>query len=198
MAKKVRFNLHNVRYAKITNGAYGTPVAIPGAVSLDLSKSGNDDVFYADGVKYYISHANTGYTGSLEVARIPEQMLKDIYGMQEDNNGVLVETNKDAVAEFALLYQVDDDVDNECYAFYRVSAGRPNLAAATDEEGHKVQTQKIDIECAPIASGDNAGLIKASTASAADATVKSGWFTTVYTPSFQESGGGNDNVVQGP
>ena len=39
---KVRFGLSNVYYAPITNSGYGTPVRIPGAVSLSLSVEGSD------------------------------------------------------------------------------------------------------------------------------------------------------------
>ena len=62
---KVRFGLSKLYYAVLTEGAtnaWATPVAIPGAVSMDLENNGTDNTFYADNVAYYKSSANNGYT----------------------------------------------------------------------------------------------------------------------------------------
>ena len=93
---KVKFNLKNVHYAKLTMGennipTYETPVPIPGAVSLSLDASGEPENFYADGIAYYVINNNMGYSGDLEVAIIPESFRTDILKEELDSNGVLVE-----------------------------------------------------------------------------------------------------------
>jgi len=55
---KVKFNICNVHYALLTLGAdgavsFGTPVAMPGSVSLSLDPNGEPSNFYADGYAYY-------------------------------------------------------------------------------------------------------------------------------------------------
>ncbi len=55
---KVKFNICNVHYALLTLGtdgavSFGTPVAMPGAVSLSLDPNGEPSNFYADGYAYY-------------------------------------------------------------------------------------------------------------------------------------------------
>ena len=86
---KVRFNLKNVHYAVLTETvstagvvsySWATPVHVPGAVSLDLSPEGDTSPFYADGIVFYQSIANQGYSGSLEMARIPDKMYQDVWG----------------------------------------------------------------------------------------------------------------------
>ena len=78
-----KFNLWNVYYAPLLTNTtskieYGTPIAIPGAVSLSLDPTGENTPFYADGVEYYTISNNMGYSGDLEIALIPESFRVDI------------------------------------------------------------------------------------------------------------------------
>ena len=61
MADKVKFGISNVHYAILDgeNNTYGTPVAIPGAVSLSLEPSGDTTPFYADNIQYFVAVANS-------------------------------------------------------------------------------------------------------------------------------------------
>ena len=183
---KVRFNLLNVHYAKLTGNTYGTPVPIPGAVSLDLSQEGESEPFYADGVKYYVSVSNNGYSGSLEVARYPEEMLKDIFGFTEDTNHVLVESTNAENCPFALLFQIDGDATPELYALYNVTATRPNINSKTNENTKTPGTQSVDVDCAP----NESGLIKANTQAATPTSVRGNWFKEVYIPKPADGGAG--------
>ena len=61
---KVKYNLKNAHYAVITVGEdgavkYGTPVPMPGSVSLSLDANGEPENFYADGGVYYVINNNT-------------------------------------------------------------------------------------------------------------------------------------------
>ena len=75
---KVQFNLKNVHYAVLEsdNGQpqWLDPVKVPGAVNLNLAAQGEVTPFYADGIVYYQSSVNNGYSGDLEMARFPEKM----------------------------------------------------------------------------------------------------------------------------
>ena len=77
MGNKVKYNLKNVHAAKLTRTedggySYETPRAIPGAVSISLDAEGDTSPFYADGIVYFRSVSNNGYSGDLEIALIPE------------------------------------------------------------------------------------------------------------------------------
>lgn len=177
---KVRFNLKNVHYAILTDGAtpsWGTPVAVPGAVSLDLAAEGETSPFYADGIVYYRSIANNGYSGTLEMARMPDQMLQDIWGdTLGETSKVLTENANANPASFALLYQIDGDADEEYYCLYNVSGTRPNIGSVTNEDTKEPQTQSTDIAAIPLADGR---VLARTTANTPTAT-KTGWFSSVF------------------
>lgn len=182
---KVRFNLKNVHYAILTETiqsgvisySWGTPVAVLGAVSLDLSQEGEINPFYADGIVFYRGISNNGYSGSLEMARIPDQMLQDVWGdTLGSTSKVLTENANTAPKSFALLYEIDGDADEEYYVLYNVSGNRPNIGSQTNEATKEPRTQTIDIAAIPLSGGD----VLARTTTNTPSATKTGWFSTVF------------------
>lgn len=185
---KVQFNLKNVHYAVITEGSsgvtFGTPVHVPGAVSVSLEPQGDQTPFYADGIVYYNAIANTGYAGDLEMARFPEAMMKDIWGLVEGTTSKVLTENASVEAKsFALMFQIDGDADSQYYVFYNCSGTRPAVAGATLTETKEPQTQTSSITCAALADGK----IMARTTAATSSTIKSNWFKSVYQETAAQS-----------
>ena len=174
---KVQFNLKNAHYALKTAAGYETPVAIPGAVNLNLSPEGDITTFYADGIAYYSSTSNNGYSGDLEIAIVPLQMLKDVWGFTEDTNKVLVENADVEPKEFALLFQIDGDQTGNLYVLYSVTAKRPSIASKTVEKSKEPQTQSLSMTATPLADGR----VRAAATANTPESVKTGWFKSVYT-----------------
>lgn len=181
---KVQFGLKSVYYAVLTPAAtpggvptYSTPVALPGAVTLTLDPVGEVSPFYADNITYYTSVANNGYSGDLEIAMIPDAMLADVWGIEADDAGVIVENSNTQPKSFALLYQIDGDQNNRLYCLYNCSATRPGIGSTTITETKEPQTQSVSITASALADGR---VLARTTESTESATV-SGWFTSVYT-----------------
>ena len=62
-----------------TKFEYGVPKAIPGAVSISLDAEGESSPFYADGIVYFRSVTNNGYSGDLEMALIQNGLEQKFY-----------------------------------------------------------------------------------------------------------------------
>lgn len=186
---KVQFNLKNVHYAILTENVTGgkttytwsTPVAVPGAVSLSLDQQGEITKFYADGIVYYQSPTNNGYEGDLEVARIHDKMLQDVWGFTLGATSKVMTENADTEAKaFALLFQIDGDAGEDCYCLYNCTGTRPSISAKTKEDTKEPQTQSSTVSAAPLADGR----VMCRTTGDTPSETKAGWFTSV----FEESG----------
>ena len=147
---KVKFGLSNVHVAKITKGengaiTYGTPFKIPGAVNLSLDAEGDNEPFYADNIKYYESYANNGYSGELEIAKIPDEFLKEILGQTIDSAGGVLETINDVISPFAFMYQIEGDKTGTRFCYYNATVSRPSTEAATTEDTKTPNTDTLSI-----------------------------------------------------
>lgn len=185
MGNKVKYNIKNVHVAKQTyeNGvySYSTPIALPGAVSLTLDAQGEDSPFYADGVVYYRSKNNNGYSGSLEVAYVPDWLRTEILQEVKDIHKVLVEkANQNEDVRFALLFEFDGDVKAIRHVMYNVSASRPSVSSQTKENTVTPVTESLSIAADP----RDDDLVKARTADDTDNATYNGWYGAVYVPTI--------------
>lgn len=151
---KVSFGLSNVHYAVVTEtrgedgkytSSYGTPIAWPGAVSLELSQEGSIENFYADDIAYYTTTANAGYSGSLECALIPDEIFTDVFGMVKGTDNTIAEYSDINTKYIALLFEVNGDQQKRKFCFYRCMLTRPNVASETTTDSKTPKTQSIDI-----------------------------------------------------
>lgn len=188
---KIKYNLKNVHAAILNRSgedvySYDTPIAIPGAVSLSLDAEGESNPFYADGIVYYRSSANNGYSGDLELALIPEWVRTEILQEEKDENGVLIERSDSAEAvSFALLFEFDGDVNAIRHVLYNCSVSRPGIASQTKEESIEPGTETLSLKADP----REDGLVKSRTGDETDAEVYAGWYEAVYDPTATVGGG---------
>ena len=96
MADKVRFGISNVHVGLYTVSdqgvvTMGTPVHIPGAVSLSMDPESEQNVFYADNVAYYTGYSDNGYTGELVMALFPDTFLTTFMNYVELADGGIAE-----------------------------------------------------------------------------------------------------------
>ena len=195
---KVKFNIKNAHYALLSRAAetgaisYGTPKAVPGTSSLSLDPEGEQVVFWADGVKYYVSDENQGYNADWVLARILDQMRKDILKEIQDSDGVMYEVQDNGEpVEFALGFQIDGDKYNTRFWFYHVTASRPGMEANTTEGSRTPQTDTLNLtmDGAQVKTGDERYYVRAKLTSDDSPTKYASWFEEVVLPgTFATSG----------
>lgn len=183
MANRVKYGISNVYYAPITDldsGTFGTPVAMPGAVSITLEQQGEIYKSYADNIVWYQAAANNGYEGDLELRVIPEEFYTDILGQTlEETDKVLIEKATDATVPFALLFKFNGDAANVDHVLYYCTATRPSIESTTVEDTVEIGSEIITISAAALPSN---GLVKARTTPDTTSTITQSWYTTVYVP----------------
>lgn len=184
MGNKVQFSLKNVHYAPINTGengeiTYETPVHIPGAVSLTLDRQGSEVKFIADGVVYYASYSNEGYSGKLTMALIPDHFRKTILREKEDETDhVLVEYADTETRPFALLFEIEGDEKATRRVLYFCKVGVPGEDA--DGQAQKTpKTEAMDITASALADGRTRARTMANTPD----EVFNNWFKKVWEPS---------------
>lgn len=194
-ANKVKYGLCNVHYALVTEtvgtdgvvtSSYGNLKALAGAVSLSMSSSANKTVFRADNEDYFVSYGQGGYEGTLEVARVNEDFLKDILAVKQDDDNILVEDSAafKTVNYFALVFEFDGDQRATKHCLYKCSASRPDVASQTTGEGGSTdpQTESLTITAVPRVDADK--LIHAYTQENTSTAVIEAWYSAVPVPTF--------------
>lgn len=182
MANKVRYGFKRLAYAPVTfdeNGAptFGTPVAIPGAVSTNLSKQGDTYIFYADDGSYFELGDNAGYEGDVVVALVPEAFRVLALGEKQDGKGVLFEESNPERGHFALLFEFTGDENAIRHVLYNCTASENTIEGETKGDSIEVQTETLTITAKALPNG---GPVKARTGDNTDATVYAGWYETVH------------------
>lgn len=153
---KVKFGLKNVYYAPITAEAttgaptYGTPVAIPGAVNLSLDAEGDQNIFRADNIDYYVTNSNNGYSGSLEMALLPDHFRAAVLGEATDANGMIYEDSNAQPVGFALMFQFEGDQKATRHVMYKCIATRPSVASETTDTTIEPVTETVDLTCSSV------------------------------------------------
>ena len=199
-ANKVKYGLKNVHYALVTetvatdgSGAitstYGSLKALAGAVSLSMSSNSEKNVFRADDSDYFVSYGQGGYEGDLEVARVNESFLKDVLGLEEDDDNILVESSASfkQTNYFALVFEFDGDQQATKHCLYKCSATRPSIASQTTGENGSIDPQTETLTLTAVPRADTDKYIHLQTQDTTSTAVTAAWYTAVPVPTFTPS-----------
>lgn len=186
---KIKYGLKNVYYATVSSvssaGAvtYNTPVAFPGAVSLSMEPQGEISPFFADNIKYWVSNANNGYEGDLEMARVIDKFRENVLGYIKSGNNLLVEDANANPVHFALMFQFEGDVKATRHVIYDCTASRPAASGSTKNESIEPQTESVTISAGSIyVAALQTDVVKSQTIDSTATSVYDNWFSAVTIP----------------
>lgn len=192
MANKIKYGLKNVYYAVATidtstgHASYGEPVRLPGAVNLSMDPEGESSSFFADDIAYATFAANAGYSGTLELALLPDSFRKEVLGeMVDETNGIQYEIAAPTNKPFALMFEFNGDENAVRHAFYNVTAARTTVAGQTTEDSIEVQTESVELKCSSVTCTIGSDEVNVTKGKCSDklATAYSKWYTAVQQPS---------------
>lgn len=135
---------------------------------------------------YYVTAANNGYSGDLEIAVIPDSYRKDVLGEKEDEtDNILVENVTAEPKPHALLFEFAGDQKAVRHVLYNCAATRPGLTGATTNKSKEPTTEKITLTASPLPNGN----IKAKTTPDTPDEKYQNWYKTVWQPAEPGVGG---------
>lgn len=186
---KVRYGLSNVHVGTITVGdenevTMSAPKAYPGAVNMTLSAQGDQSVFYADNVAYYVTNTNNGYEGELEMAYLYDWFEQEYLGNVESNEGMLVELASAPEQQAYIMFQFEGDKNATKYIIYNATFGRPDIEGSTKEDTTEPNTTTIPFTTVPLVT-DFGNIVRAKVPSTA--TNYATFFTTAPTVPTEKS-----------
>ena len=195
-SNKIEYGLSDLYYAPITSETdagvptYGTPVALPGAISMNISPQGERRALSADNVEYFVVTTNGGYEGDINLALIPDHFRQACMGEKTDaatGSHVTYETSDVITQRFALLGQFGGDYKNVRFVFYNCTASRPAIASQTVDGTNGLDpTQKTDTFTLTARPRRDNHMIRAKLVDDGSETF-SGFFAAVYTPTVASS-----------
>lgn len=153
---KIRYGLSNVHIGTVTLGevgsdpTFGVPKSYEGAVSLKLDAEGEQSVFYADNVAYYVSNSNNGYSGELEMATLPDWLLTEFLGHVKSKEGDVVEISDSKEVAAYIMFQFEGDQSATKHIIYNSTFGRPSIEGNTKEDATDPSTTTIPFKAIPL------------------------------------------------
>ena len=137
-------------------------------------------------MQYFVTVANNGYTGDLEVALFPEQFLTDVFGYTSSaQDKVLTENATVQPKSFALLFEEAGDTSGTKFVLYNCTCTRPSRSLATTTETTEPQTQTVSVTASPLADGRT----MAYTSDTTPENVLIGWYNDVWLKDTTGGGG---------
>lgn len=187
---KVKYGVeHLTIYPKKADGTYDTGFTIPGTVSLNMDPQGSSNPFYADNANFFNSISNTGWSGDIVTANLPDEFYVKCLGWVLDANGALVEVSDAVPPHFGMSFEIIGDQAKRRPVYYDCTATRPADAAQTVEDSATPQTDTVTVTAVPVKfeGADGEEISCARAVFQKDTCPEAAWgtfWTTIVEPTF--------------
>ena len=152
---KVLHGLDQFHLAVLTNDSrdgveYDTPIPVPGAVNVSVQPNTDSTTFFADNGSYAVLNSLGDIDVDMEVADLPLEIQKTIFGHTEED-GVQFASTEDRAAQLALGFRAR--ISTGGYRYYWLLKGQPELLPIehqTDESTSTPQTATLTMKFMPL------------------------------------------------
>jgi phi13 family phage major tail protein len=186
--------LDSLFYSPITEGAdggetFGPPVKIAPAIQVDFQPTYTSDSLYADDGAIVTINEFSGGTIKVNTSDLPNGVLKEILGLRESAEGMVVYSAEDVSPYVAIGFRARKTDGNYMYYwFYRTKFAPPPNTFQTKGGNISFNTPTIEGTLykrnKPDASGKHPYAVSADSSDATTAAAIGTWFTTVPEPKF--------------
>lgn len=176
---EINYGLRNCYYALKDDLK---PLPLKGAISLRLDSqidtqtkrlaSNNATGF----INTPIGLSDKGYTGTLELASLPDTFMNDVLGYYKDDNGIIIK-RRQTVKHFILLTEEQSNNNNgRRYQYLNCTCTGHNINAQTTDEKITPNTITLQLIVSPNLDGIVYKIIRKSD----NETIYNDWFNKVY------------------
>lgn len=177
-----KIGISNLHYAVQTTedtastaAVYGTPVAVPGMVSADVTPASNTATLYADNGPYETANTLGEITVSLDLADLPLEVQAALLG-HTLTSGQLDSKTDDVAPYVALMFEyLLGSGKKRCVKLYKGRFSEPAESAQTKGENVEFQTNTVEASFVQL---KNTKLWKSTKDFDADASTAT-WYTSV-------------------
>lgn len=191
MANKYHYDVKNCYYAvgtKQSNGSmtYGTPVALPGLVSMEMGAEGDTQKIRADGIDYLVLTSNNGYSGTLNFIKVDDVFKVTCLGEVVDSTTGIQYENADAdPVPFALMGEFKGDDENIRWVYYNCVASRPGQAGENKDNMKEPDREELEVTASPVVCtiGEaDVNIVRGGILASGNDDTYAAWFTKVCLP----------------
>ena len=154
MANRVQYGVCNLVFVPLTADGSDTTaptydeksvIKVPGTVKITVDYESKENTFSADNnPKYFNQYGNSGNSGEIELALIPDALNAAAHGWEVDANGGIIEIANGTQKTFAMGYQVEGDESGKRCWHYNVKLGYPSEEHNTAGEDITPDTQTLE------------------------------------------------------
>lgn len=170
----------------LTTSTYTTPAPWLGAMSLSQAPQGGRTVVRADDSDFFVGNNNSGYSGDLTTARIPDDVKEYLGWETRDADGIGYESanNGNVTKYIGLLWEFQGDQKAIRHGLLRCSLTRPTITSETTPEGDtpNVKGETTTITSTPRPDSDH--LVHIFADPKTDATKYAAWYSAVQLPTI--------------
>lgn len=142
---KFHYAVQSAEETATSDATYGTTTAVPGLVSIDVTKESSTNTLYADNGPYEVAENSGAINVTIDLADLPMSVQADLLGHTYDSaNKTLIKKTSDTAPYCAILFEfLMGNNSKRCVKLYKGRFAEPTQSGQTKGENVEFQTSQI-------------------------------------------------------